>query len=282
MSKNTPYILITGVSSGIGLDATAFLIGKGYHVFGSVRSEKDQGKLESQFNSGFTCLRFDVRDKDAINAAVEQVKAQIGEQPLTALVNNAGLSIPGPMALMPDEEFQLQLDVNLGGVRNVTNAFLPLLGMQKDFKGRPGKIINISSLSGVFNSPFSGSYCVSKHALESLGEIYRRELLMFGIDVVSIQPGPIQSDIWQKNLGLMSAYEDTAYSDYAAVADQFIANAEKNALPAATISRLIYRILNKKRPKTSYMVSKQLWMMHLAKRLPARWLDRMMLKRLSK
>ncbi|MEL7148486.1 MAG: SDR family NAD(P)-dependent oxidoreductase, partial [Bacteroidota bacterium] len=275
------FVLITGVSSGIGLDTTRFLIGKGYHVFGSVRSDEDQTMLETEFKNGFTCLRFDVRDKEAILAAAEIVQAHLGNQPLTALINNAGLSIPGPMALIPDEQFRLQLEVNLIGVRLVTNVFLPMLGMREKFQGKPGKIINVSSLSGIFNSPLSGSYCVSKHALESLGEIYRRELMQFGIDVVSIQPGPIQSDIWQKNIGIMKAYEGTAYHKIAVGADQFIANAEKSALPASAIAKLIYRILHKKRPAVSYMVSKKIWMMHIAKRLPSRIMDRLMWKRLN-
>ena len=81
------------------------------------------------------------------------------------------------MNLLPDDKFRKQIEVNLFGVRNVTNVFLPLLGAYKGFAGQPGRIINNSSLAGVFNTPFNGAYCVSKHAVESLGEIYRRELI---------------------------------------------------------------------------------------------------------
>ena len=116
------------------------------------------------------------------------------------------------MALLSDEVFRAQIEVNLFGVRNVTNTFLPLLGASKDFKGTAGKIINISSLSGIFNTPMNGAYCVAKHALESLGEVYRRELMMYGIQVCSIQPGPIQSKLWDKNISAMDAYLDTDYA----------------------------------------------------------------------
>ena len=89
--------------------------------------------------------------------------------------------------------------VNLIGTRIVTNAFLPLL--RHDDRLQSGQIINISSLSGILNTPMNGAYCVAKHALESLGEIYRRELLPDGIDVVSIRSGPVQSEIWNTKQG---------------------------------------------------------------------------------
>lgn len=282
LNAKQEFILITGVSSGIGYDAVRFLVQKGYFVFGSVRKQEDIDRLEKEFPDNFKGLLFDVRHKKSIGEAKQEVEKILNGRSMTALVNNAGLSIPGPMSMIPDDDFAIQLEVNVIGVRNVTNAFLPFLGMDLEFKGKPGKIINISSLSGIFNSPFSGSYCVSKHALESLGEIYRRELMMFGIDVISIQPGPIKSDIWEKNLGLMNRYKGTAYDHYAEVADKIISHAEKHALPTETISRLIYKIIQNERPKVSYMVTKNKLLMHLAKRLPARMLDKLIWKRLNK
>ncbi|MEL6558241.1 MAG: SDR family NAD(P)-dependent oxidoreductase [Bacteroidota bacterium] len=276
------FILITGVSSGIGYDAVRFLTDKGYFVIGSVRKPEDLERIEKEFPDNFKGVLFDVRDKESIAAAKQEVENLLNGRSLTALINNAGLSIPGPISMIPDEDFRIQMEVNLFGVRNVTNAFLPLLGMDLNFKGIPGKIINISSLSGVINSPFSGSYCVSKHALESLGEIYRRELMMFGIDVISIQPGPIKSDIWEKNLGLMNLYKGTAYDQYAEIADKIISTAEKEALPTETISRLIHKIITSNKPKVSYMVSRNKFLMHLAKRMPPRLLDKLIWKRLNK
>lgn len=280
--RKQSFILITGVSSGIGYDAVRFLTGKGYYVIGSVRKPEDLERLEKEFPDHFKGVLFDVRDKASIAEAKQEVEGLLNGRSLTALVNNAGLSIPGPISMIPDDDFRIQMEVNLFGVRNVTNAFLPFLGMDLDFKGVPGKIINISSLSGIFNSPFSGSYCVSKHALESLGEIYRRELMMFGIDVISIQPGPIKSEIWDKNLGLMNQYKGTVYDQYAEMADKIISTAEKEALPTETISRLIYKIITTNKPKVSYMVSKNKLLMHLAKRMPARMLDKLIWKRLNK
>lgn len=277
------YILITGISSGIGYDAVRLLIEKGYHVFGSVRKTSDKVRLQSEFQDNFTCLTFDVTQKEQIATTFDQVKAALNGSTLCGLVNNAGLTMSGPMHLMSDEKFRRQMEVNLFGVRNVTNIFLPLLGAYKGFKGQPGKIINISSLAGVFNTPFNGAYCVSKHAVESLGEIYRRELMLYGIDVISIQSGPISSEIWKKNIGELDEYLDSDYGQILKNADAIIQKYEETAQPASVISNLIYKILNTRSPKPNYIVSKnilQTWA--LVKFLPARVVDRILWRMLCR
>lgn len=274
-------ILITGVSSGIGYDAVRFLIGKGYRVLGSVRKESDKARLESEFQKNFTGLIFDVTSKEQIVAAFEQVKKILDGAPLFALVNNAGFSAGGPMNLLSDESFRNQMEVNLFGVRNVTNVFLPLLGACKGFSGSPGKIVIISSLAGVFNTPFNGAYCVSKHAVESLGEVYRRELMLYEIDVISIQSGPIESEIWNKNIGGLNEYAESDYAGMLKKANEIMEKSQKEALPAEVISKLIYKILNTKKPKCSYIVNKKLWQtLILVKWLPARFVDRLIWKAL--
>jgi NAD(P)-dependent dehydrogenase (short-subunit alcohol dehydrogenase family) len=275
-------ILITGVSSGIGFETVRFLIDKGYYIFGSVRKADDKVKLESDFPRNFTCLKFDVARKEEVVAAFDQVKSILNGSPLFGLVNNAGLSVGGPMNLLDDDKFRQQMEVNLFGVRNVTNVFLPLLGATKGYKGSPGKIINNSSLAGVFNTPFNGAYCVSKHAVESLSEIYRRELMLYGIDVVSIQSGPIESQIWTKNIGIFDEFADSDYSEMLKKAEAIMENAQKDALPAVVISKLIYKILNSKNPNTSYIVNKnKLLTTILVKYLPSRFVDRLLWKKLS-
>jgi NAD(P)-dependent dehydrogenase (short-subunit alcohol dehydrogenase family) len=208
------YILVTGVSSGIGYDAARYFIQNGYTVLASVRKQADKQRLESEFPNDFHCFLFDVTDRDAIRIAAIAVREVLGDNLLTALVNNAGVAVAGPMQFVDDDRFEEQMRINVVGTRNVTNAFLPMLGARSNRPAaqEPGKIINISSISGILNTPINGSYCVAKHAMESLGEVYRRELFMYGIDVVSIQPGPIQSEIWNKNMDSMT---DFAGSDYA-------------------------------------------------------------------
>jgi len=276
------YILITGVSSGIGYDAVKYLINKGYFVIGSVRKKEDKERLEKDFKDNFCCLQFDVTKREEIESSFETVKNKLGENHLTGLVNNAGLAIGGPMSLMPDEQFRSQMEVNLFGVRNTTNVFLPLLGAYKEFTGKPGKIINISSLAGVLNTPFNGAYCVSKHAVESLGEIYRRELMLYGIDVISIQAGPIASEIWAKNIGTMDRYADTDFAVMTKKADKLMQWGQRNALPAEAISGLIHKILTIKKPKTSYIVNKnKLFTKLFVKYLPSRMVDRLLWKKMA-
>jgi len=246
------HILITGVSSGIGRDALRLLHSKGYHIFGSVRKTADAQKLTQEYPERFTPLIFDVQDHDAVVKASKIVLDTCGA--LHGLINNAGVAVPGPLQYMSEEDFERQLDINVKAVRRITNVFLPLLGATPNFKSSPGRIINISSVAGLFNSPFNGAYSISKHALESMTDIYRRELRRYGIKVVAIEPGPIKTDIWQKNLNSMEKYADTDYFDVLQKADVMIENAEKSALPVERISNLILKCLEKKNPKTRYIV----------------------------
>ncbi len=277
------YIFITGVSSGIGYAATEYFLEKGYHVFGTVRKESDKQRLEKEFTENFTSLVFDVTDKKAIDASILIVRDVLGEDSLTALVNNAGHAIGGPISLLDDEVFKDQIEVNLFGVRNVTNALLPFLGASKEFKGKAGKIINISSISGILNTPMNGAYCIAKHALESLSEVYRRELMMYGIKVVTIQPGPIASRLWKKNIGSLKAYYDGDYSNMAYNVDKIMIGAKKDALPAKVIAERIERIIESRFHRSSYIVTRQrLFNTIFAKYIPKIIVDHLLFYRLNK
>ena len=280
MMKN---ILVTGVSTGIGYDAVRYFTQNGYRVFGSVRKDDDQKRLEQDFPENFVCLKFDVTDLEQIKKAKEKVEDILKDESLSALVNNAGYALGGPMALLSDEAFRNQMEVNLFGVRNVTNAFLPLLGAKSNFTGEPGKIINISSISGILNTPMNGGYCVAKHALESLGEVYRRELMMYGIQVASIQPGPIQSKLWDKNINALDIYHDSDYKLMAKKVTRIIKGAQRRALPAEVISKLIHKIIIAKRPRLSYIVTEnKLANTIFAKYVPKRIADYLMFRSLNK
>ena len=278
--SNKKYVLITGVSSGIGYDAVRFLIDKGYHVFGSVRKDADKIRLSNDFPTDFTCLQFDVTKKEEVEKSFHLVKEIVGTNLLSGLVNNAGLALGGPIELMDDDKFRYQMEVNLFSVRTVTNIFLPLLKGNKKKNITGGKIIMISSISGVFNTPFNGAYCVSKHAMESLAEIYRRELMMYNIDVVSIQPGPIESSLWNKNIDQYPEYDGTDYEQLLHKSNKVMKAAKRNALPAEVISKLIFKILTRK-TKLNFIVNKNWLATVLAiKFIPARWVDRFFYKQL--
>ena len=251
MLKN---IVITGVSSGIGRASLDLLHEKGYHIFGSVRNQADADKLSKIYPDRFTPLLFDVQNHDEVVRASKVVFKHC--ETLAGLINNAGIAIPGPLEHLSEQQFEKQLDVNVKSIRRITNLFLPLLGTKPGSAKQPGRIINISSVSGLYNSPFNGAYSISKHALESMTDIYRRELRRYGIKVIAIEPGPIKTEIWKKNLNKMDEFKDSDYYEVLQKADKIIENAERNALPVENVSRLVAKCLTVSRPKTRYIVHK--------------------------
>ena len=251
MVKN---IVITGVSSGIGRASLDLLHEKGYHIYGSVRNQADADKLSKIYPDRFTPLLFDVQNHDEVVRASKVVFEHC--ETLAGLINNAGIAIPGPLEHLSEQQFEKQLDVNVKSIRRITNLFLPLLGAKLNASKPPGRIINISSVSGLFNSPYNGAYSISKHALESMTDIYRRELRPYGIKVIAIEPGPIKTEIWKKNLNKMDEFKDSDYYEVLQKADKIIENAKRNALPVENVSRLVAKCLTVSRPKTRYIVHK--------------------------
>ena len=234
------YILITGASTGIGYATAQHLIQNGYFVFGSVRKQEDAQKLETDFKVNFKALIFDVADSEAIHNAKVEVEKIIGDNNLKGLINNAGIVAHGPLQHIPMEEFKYQFEVNVFGILRVTQAFLPLLGASQERKSKPGKIINISSVSGIFTTPFIVPYCASKASVESLTDGLRRELLMFGIDAISIRPGPIKTPIWKKAISTNNRYSETDYGAIYEKTNKLISKTEANAIPPIKVAKLGY------------------------------------------
>jgi len=275
------YIFITGVSGGIGYDALKTLVSLGYHVIGSVRNEVDSEKLKSEFGNKYTILQFDVRDINLCKSEIESIIPLFENCGLTCLINNAGIAVPGPLQYLSDEEFEMQMDINVKSVRRITNLLLPYLGTDKKYK--PGKIINISSVSGLFNSPYNGAYCISKHALESMTDVYRRELSMFGIIVSAIEPGPVKTGIWDKNKGSLDRFSKTEYGELLAYADKMIENAEKSAFDVKLVTDIVVQIIKAEKPKTRYLLHRKKLLFNLmAFYLPDRLVDKLIERTLAK
>ena len=280
--KKKGFVLITGVSTGIGYNATKYLIDQGYSVLGSVRKRTDADRISAELGQNYYPLIFDVTNPDQLRKAKEEVDEILGDNKLKALVNNAGIAKGGPIELLSDEDFRWQMEVNLFAVRNVTNTFLPLLKGNRDQKVQGGKIIMISSISGYFNSPYNGAYCISKHAVESLAEIYRRELYMYNIDVVSLQPGPIASEIWKKNIDVCKDYEDSDYQVLCRRADKVLRKSKDSALDPIVVSKLIARSIERK-SKLSYVINRNLFgTIVFTKWIPRRWMDKILYKQFFK
>ena len=246
-------IVITGVSTGIGHASAEALLGRGYRVFGSVRTQEDADRLQAAWGEHFTPLLFDVTDEDAIRCAAEQVTIALGDAGLDGLVNNAGIAVPGPVLHLPVDEYRRQFEVNLFGQIAVIQAFLPLLGARKPCPYEPGRIVNISSVSGKIAYPFLSAYACSKYALEALSDSLRRELMLYGIDVIVIEPGAVSTPIWDKSDEIdTSPFEG---SDYTVIMTRMLKGMTKmgnNAQGPEAVSRAVIDALESRHPKARY------------------------------
>ena len=271
------HAVVTGASTGIGWATVKVLVEHSFHVFGGVRKSADAARLSADFGDSFTPLHFDVTDEPAVREAAEQVAATIGSRNLFGLVNNAGIYIGGPLAHQSLDEFRRVTEVNLFGPLVVTQAFLPLLGTDTQRGGPPGRVVNISSITGQMGTPFQGAYVASKCALEGYSQCLRRELMLYGIDVIVVAPGAVVTPIWDK----AKAAVDTRYAatDYAPILREFRESAysrQHNGLPADRIGQVVWRALIARRPRTRYTPLPKWQLRHWikSKLLPARLLDR--------
>lgn len=276
------HVVITGTSSGIGYDAARELIANDYKVFGSVRKAADGERVQGELGEQFTPLLFDVTEQKAVKAAAAQVKEAIGHHGLAGLVNNAGMAMPGPLMHLPLDDFRYQLEVNVVGMLAVIQAFLPLLGARKDAP-QPGRIVNISSVSGRIAYPFIGPYAASKHALEALSDALRRELMIYGIDVIVVAPASVQTPIWDK-AGELDAgvYADTDYASILESMQKVFVRQGQTGIPVEKVSKIILKALESKRPKTRYVLARK-WLTGwlLPRWLPDRRFDRIIARRLG-
>lgn len=280
-SKN---ILITGVSTGIGYDLAKVFVKNGYTVFGSLRKQEDAQRLSSSLGDQFKPLIFDVTDHDAVDAAANQLKKEIGDEGLGGLINNAGVAIGGPLLDVDIEEYRYQFEVNVIGLVKVTQAFAPLLGACEDHKSEPGRILQISSVAGKMAMPFLSPYVGSKHAVEGISVSLRRELLLFGIDVIVVGPGPIQTPIWQKGTGdKEEKYQKSPfYPALQIFQNVFVRSAVKKGWTSEKATNIIFKIFEKDKPKTRYALVPQRFMSWtLPKLIPSRMLDRLVGKKLG-
>ena len=188
------------------------MLDRGFRVFGSVRKQADADRLKGEFGANFTPLIFDVTDEAAVLAAAREVRAALNGETLAGLVNNAGIAVSGPVLELAADEFRRQMEVNFIGPIIATQAFGPLLGSDPALKGPKGRIVMISSVAGKNGNPMTSAYSASKHAIEGLSESLRRELMLFGIDVIIIAPGAVKTPIWSKAEEVdISPYKNSPY-----------------------------------------------------------------------
>jgi NAD(P)-dependent dehydrogenase (short-subunit alcohol dehydrogenase family) len=276
-------VVITGVSSGIGWGTTQVLLHKGYQVFGSVRQAADADRLATAFGANFVPLIFDVTDEEAVRRAADLVRAALGGRTLHGLVNNAGIAVGGPLVYQPLAAYRAQIEVNLIGPLIVTQAFAPLLGIDRSLQGAAGRIVNISSVGGKFAGPFLGAYHASKFGLEGFSDTLRRELMLFGIDVVVIGPGGVATAIWDK----AESQDDSAYqrTEYATAVKRFqtymIQEGRKGYTPEQ-VGEVVWHVLTVARPRVRYaVVPHRLTNWIQSTLLPKRLMDRIIARNLG-
>jgi NAD(P)-dependent dehydrogenase (short-subunit alcohol dehydrogenase family) len=270
-------VVVTGISSGIGFALAEKLLTSGYFVIGTVRSLADaDGLVAGSHSKNFLPIKMDVTNPESIVEAVDQVKGHLGGRTLTALINNAGVSFDGPLMCQPMAEVRAVFEVNVFGLLAVTQGFLPLLGAGGNPNPeRPGRVVNISSVSGGMTMPFTGAYSASKHAVEAITQAFRRELMPWGVEVVSIEPGFIRTDMFKKFSTREPQYASTVYAAMWERFWSFMLASEESAKPPAIVVSAVMHAIESKRPNTRYPLD-SIW--RISRLLPDRWFDKLLLR----
>jgi NAD(P)-dependent dehydrogenase (short-subunit alcohol dehydrogenase family) len=275
-------VVITGASTGIGWATTKLLLDRGFRVFGSVRRQADAERLRSEFGPNFIPLLFDVTDEAAVLAAAREVRAALDGETLAGLVNNAGIAVTGPVLGLAADGFRRQLDVNVIGPVIATQAFAPLLGAETPLKGAKGRIVMVSSLAGKNGNPLTSAYSASKHALEGFSESLRREMMLFGIDVIIVAPGAVKTPIWSKAEEVdLSAYRNSPFFPAMERIRKFMLELGNNGLPPERIAEVIMGALTSASPRARYQIAPDPMRQFIVNVLPKRMVDRIIAKRLG-
>jgi NAD(P)-dependent dehydrogenase (short-subunit alcohol dehydrogenase family) len=246
----TRSVVVTGATSGIGLAAALDLAGAGYDVIGTARSEQKAAGLRDaaeRCGVGVRTVVLDVADAESTVRGFTRI-AHLTDGGPWAVVNNAGFAQPGAVEDVDDDQARLQLETNVLGPARIARLVLPAMRQRRD-----GRIVNVSSMSGRISSPFLGWYCASKHALESLTDALRMEVAGFGVKVVLVEPGSLDTSIWEKGVAALPPDRHSAYRDSYAHADRMLRRA-KTLPPPDAAARTIRTALASPKPRARYMV----------------------------
>ncbi len=270
-------VLITGASTGIGFATAQLLAQRDVFVLATVRRETDASRLRA-LDLGICPVLLDVCDSDQVSrvaVAVEHLLHRHERSRLDALINNAGIALGGPLIELDDETLQRQLEVNVVAPMRMVRAFASLLGV-KAGSSTGGRVIQVGSISGERAMPFVGPYTASKFALEGLSDSLRMELLPFGVDVIIVRPGPINTEIWDKApTPDNNPFTDGFYGHSLTLFYNLIVKGGRRGLPPIAIAEVIYQALTSTNPKPRYTKTPGYFMrVFLPKWLPTRVFDR--------
>ena len=269
---NQPTSLVTGASVGMGKDIAKTLTQSGFIVYAVAHRLESMEDLKPL---GIIPLHMDITVDDDSKTVLETIKKNRGS--VDILVNNAGFGLHGPVEEIPIKDARYQFEVNLFGLARLTQLIIPYMREKK-----AGGIINISSVGGEIYTPMGAWYHATKHALEGWSDCLRLELKSFGIDVIVVQPGLVKTEFDSVMASLIKKYSKN--SPYSALMKKLSLMTQnmyklKQAAPPSTISALVLKAAQARRPKTRYagggMAKTSLWGRRL---LPTRLLDKILLK----
>ena len=275
-------VFITGASTGIGNSCAKILSSNNYKVFGTVRTEQDSLKLKKEMGTTFYPIIMDVTNEDSIYNAKKIIEREIPNGKLDILINNAGIALGGPLKYIDTDIFRKQFEVNFFGLISVTKTFLTLLGATRK-NNHEGKIIMISSISGKQSYPFVSPYVSSKHALEGFSDSIRKELMLYGIDVILIEPGPVKTAIWDKTPSPNNnIFSNTEYNSILKKFYKEVIEKGKSGIDVDIVGNKIKQIIEMQKPKTRYVITgNKLINYTLPSILPDRMFDKITAKMLK-
>ena len=262
-------VLITGCSSGIGLDAARRMRAEGWQVVATCRRPED---IAARRAEGIECHPLELADPDSVAALAD---AALANGPLDALVNNAAFALPGAVEDVPRGALRAIFEANLFGTHDLTMRLIP------HFRARGGRIVNISSVLGLVGIRWRGPYVATKFALEGLTDVLRLEMEGTGVRVILIEPGPITSRIRANAVPHFEGWVDwQASARVAQYRDELLKRLyappgrDRFELPPSAVSDRILRALTDRRPRARYFVTAPTWFSAAGRRLlPTRALD---------
>ena len=275
--------IVTGASTGIGLAIVLELVRRGERVLAGVRSTKDSKKISElciNLKGRIETFQLDVTKESDLLGLENFLRDQ--KAPVRGLVNNAGVVMAGPLEIMPLDKIKEMFDVNVFGLLRVTQICLPYLRLNR------GRIVNMSSISGLTVSPVLSPYCASKHCVEVFSDALRMELKPWGIEVALIEPGSISTPIWEKSLynssSELKSLPREKYGLYEGLLSRFeklaVAISKKASSPDVVVEKTIHALFSRK-PKTRYLVGSGARQALIQNWMPDRWRDALVLKYLK-
>ncbi|MBW4666585.1 MAG: SDR family NAD(P)-dependent oxidoreductase [Cyanomargarita calcarea GSE-NOS-MK-12-04C] len=254
--SNKGAVVITGTSTGLGRETALFLDKQGYRVFAGVRTEQDAESLKQAACGNLIPIMMDITKEGQIRSASELVSLAVGDEGLLGLVNNATAIVFGPLECIPIEDIKENFEVGIIGNIAVTQAFLPMLRKAK------GRVINISSAGGRITDPYFGLLSAAKFALESFTDSLRMELSSSNIEVISILPGQLKTEVYKKvktsyerTFANMSSEAKALYDRNCRIFLEETVEGNRNGMLCEKTANIILKSLEDRKPKRQYFVS---------------------------